>query len=74
MVHTFPRPSEPRLYVEREPVEAACEACGSADVRRYRVLSEGGWWQVLKCQECLHSLERVPAPALGSYTPLGTTI
>jgi len=73
-VHTFPRPSEERLFVDREVVEATCDRCGGSDVRAYRVLSEGGWWNVRKCQDCLHSLERTPAPALGSYVPLGTTI
>jgi len=73
-VHTFPRPREERLYVDREPVARTCEECGGSDVRAYRVLSEGGWWNVVKCQECLHSLERTPAPALGSYVPLGTTV
>jgi hypothetical protein len=38
------------------------------------VLSEGGWWDVRKCQGCLHSLSRRPAPPFGSYTPLGLEI
>ncbi len=73
-MQTFPRPTAERLYVEREPVAAICPECGGSDIKAYRVLSEGGWWQAEKCQDCLASLSRVPAPALGSYVPLGTTV
>jgi len=73
-MHTFPRPQAERLHVDRQPVSAACPECAGGDIRSYRVLSEGGWWDVEKCQECLHSLDRTPAPALGSFVPLGTTV
>lgn len=73
-MHTFPRPTEDRLFVDRERMSARCDACSGDDVRAYRVLSEGGWWQVVKCQTCLHSLDRTPASPLGSYVPLGTTV
>lgn len=73
-MHTFPRPQAERLVVERESVEGRCPECGSADISAYRVLSEGGWWAVQKCQACLASLQRVPAPPLGSFVPLGTTV
>lgn len=73
-MHTFPRPRAERLSVERQVVDQSCPECDSTDVRTYRVLSEGGWWQAVKCQSCLHSIERVPSPALGSFIPLGTTI
>lgn len=73
-MHTFPRPQAERLYVEREPVEGSCPECASTDIRSYRVLSEGGWWNVQKCQGCLASLRREPADALGSFVPLGTTV
>ncbi|GGA64652.1 hypothetical protein GCM10011490_14090 [Pseudoclavibacter endophyticus] len=73
-MHTFPRPTAERLTVTRDPVEATCDACASTSIRAYRVLSEGGWWYVVKCQDCLHSLRRTPSPALGSYVPLGTTV
>ncbi len=73
-MHTFPRPRSERLHVERPEVQASCPECGSSDVRRYRVLSEGGWWTAVKCQDCLASLERTPAPPLGSFVPLGTTV
>ena len=74
-MHTFPRPQAERLYVDRETVEGStCPECGSTEISAYRVLSEGGWWSVKKCQDCLASIERVPAPALGSFVPLGTTV
>jgi transcription elongation factor Elf1 len=73
-VHTFPRPRSERLAVLRTPIDTTCPECGSDDVSSYRALSEGGWWTVVKCQDCLASLERTPAPALGSYVPLGTTV
>ncbi len=73
-MHTFSRPKEETLSVERVAVSGSCPACAGTDLRRYRVLSEGGWWDAVKCQECLHSLERTPAPPLGSFVPLGTTV
>ena len=73
-MHTFPRPQSERLYVDRAPVEGACPECGSADLREYRVLSEGGWWTAVKCQDCLASVSREPGPPLGSFVPLGTTV
>ena len=39
-----------------------------------RVLSDGGFFNAVKCQRCLHSLERDPAPPFGSYVPLGLEI
>jgi vanillate/4-hydroxybenzoate decarboxylase subunit D len=73
-VHSFPRPEERHLVVVREPAEGACPECGAAELADYRVLSEGGWWDVRKCQACLHSLSRRPAPPFGSYRPLGLEI
>ena len=54
--------------------QGTCPECGSDQLADYRVLSEGGWWDVRKCQTCLHSLSRVAAPPFGSYTPLGLEI
>jgi len=74
MSHSFPRPSEPFLSVERTPVEGACPECGAADLAEYRVLSEGGWWDVRKCQSCLASVSREPGPLFGVYVPLGLQV
>jgi hypothetical protein len=73
-VHSFPRPQELHLAAQRTPVEGSCSECGAAELADYRVLSEGGWWDVRKCGRCLHSLSREPAPPFGSYTPLGLEI
>ena len=73
-MQTYPRPAEPYVDVPREPVEGSCPECGSSELRRYPVLSEGGWWDVVKCQQCLTSVSRERAPRLGSLTPLGLTI
>jgi len=74
MSHSFPRPTEPFLSVERAPVDGACPECGAADLAEYRVLSEGGWWDVRKCQSCLASVSREPGPLFGVYVPLGLQI
>ena len=73
-MHTVPRPEQTHLSVEREPVAGACPACGAQALASYRVLGEGGLWDVVKCQECLTSVSRERAPRLGSLTPLGLTI
>jgi vanillate/4-hydroxybenzoate decarboxylase subunit D len=70
-MHSFPRPTETHLSVERTPVEGACGECGAEALAAYRVLSEGGWWDVCKCQKCFASQSREPAPRYGSFTPLG---
>lgn len=53
------------LVVEREPVAGICPECGAADLRRYPVVSEGGWFVVVKCQSCLASVSRERGPRLG---------
>jgi len=70
-VHNFPRPSTPTVHSPREPRPGACPECGAEALSAYRVMSEGGWWNVVKCQACLHSLEREPGPLLGAFTPFG---
>jgi hypothetical protein len=66
---SFPRPAELTLDVERTPVAGTCPACGAAALAEYAVLSEGGWWNVRKCQRCLVSVAREPGPRFGSYEP-----
>ena len=56
--------SEP-LYLERKPVEGTCPRCGAEDLRAYPVNSEGGWFDVVKCQGCLFSVSREKGPRLG---------
>jgi allophanate hydrolase subunit 1 len=63
----FPRPATPTVAVPRESVPGSCPACGAAALASYPVLGEGGWWQVVKCQRCLHSVRREAGPLLGAF-------
>lgn len=65
MTIPHPRPTEPTISVERQDVEGKCPACGEATLQSYPVLSEGGWFDVVKCSNCLHSVSREPGPKLG---------
>ena len=62
--------SGPTSSVTREAVDGTCPACGAAALARYPVLSEGGWFEVVKCQSCLYSVERRPWHRLGWVTRL----
>jgi hypothetical protein len=64
----FMRPATPTVHATRSPVEGHCPACGTESLQRYRVLSEGGWWEVVKCTRCLHSVSREPGPLFGTLT------
>lgn len=65
----------PRVEREAVTAEELAELCidiggdfpGStaADFKRYLVLSEGGWYTVVKHQPSLRSVARVPAALLG---------
>lgn len=55
----------PRLSVERERVDGSCPSCDVAELSAYPVLSEGGWYRVVKCQRCLTSVTREPWTLLG---------
>lgn len=57
-MNSFPRPKEERLFEKREQVVGICPECGSDNIATYRVLSDGGWWDVVKCQKCLFSVDR----------------
>lgn len=52
--------------VERVAVEGECPACGAEDLRAYPVMAELGWEDVVKCQQCLHTVSREPGNRLGS--------
>lgn len=69
-MQTYPRPTESHVSVPREPVDGQCPECGSSDLKAYPVLSEGGWWNVVKCQDCLCSVKREPGPLLGAISML----
>lgn len=58
-------PQEVGLVVERKLVPGNCPSCQRAALAAYPVLSEGGWFNVVKCGECLHSVERLPWSLLG---------
>lgn len=66
----------PGISVERVRVDGSCPSCGAADLFGYPVLSEGGWYQVVKCQRCLTSMSREPWSLLGpvSLTSEGLTL
>ncbi|BBF99370.1 MULTISPECIES: hypothetical protein [Pseudonocardia] len=70
----FARPQEPTVSLVKTPVEGTCPRCGADDLRRYPVNSEGGWFEVVKCQSCLHSVSRERWHLLGSLQLLSDTI
>ncbi|GEM31257.1 hypothetical protein NN3_22640 [Nocardia neocaledoniensis NBRC 108232] len=74
MTIAHPRPSEPTLSVARAGVPGACPRCAAESVQRYPVLSEGGWFDVVKCANCLYSLRRDPGPKLGPIELLADRI
>jgi hypothetical protein len=39
-------------------VEGTCPECGAEELRQYPVLAAEGWFEVVKCQRCLHSVSR----------------
>ncbi|MFG2657307.1 hypothetical protein [Streptomyces sp. NPDC048425] len=65
MTIAHPRPAEARLSVQRQSVQGRCSECGAAALQAYPVLSEGGWFDVVKCGGCLWSVERKAGPKLG---------
>ena len=73
-MQTYPRPSELRVHVEKVDVDGTCPECGSDELKKYPVLSEGGWWDVVKCQQCLNSVSREPGPLLGGMSMLADVI
>ena len=62
---SFPRPLDPAPVQAREIVAGHCEECGAEALMRYPVLSERGWFIVVKCQQCLHSASREKWARLG---------
>lgn len=70
-MHDHPRPTTLTVSAPREPVPGRCPECGAQQLAAYRVMSEGGWWNVVKCQSCLGSLKREHGPLFGAFEPLG---
>lgn len=73
-MHIFQRPQTPHVHAQRTAVDGNCPECGAQSLARYRVMSEGGWWDVTKCQQCLRSVSRERGPLLGSLRPLGVDL
>lgn len=57
--------TSPPVVQDRQPVDGRCPRCGAEALAGYPVYSEGGWYDVVKCQECLHSLSRERGALLG---------
>ncbi|WP_052207488.1 hypothetical protein [Sinomonas humi] len=66
--------TSPPLAQDRVPVQGLCPRCGSAALAAYPVFSEGGWFDVVKCQGCLHSVSRERGPLLGALRLLADQI
>lgn len=66
----FVRPKDPVVLIQKETVPGSCPECRSERLARYPVLTEGGWWLVTKCQDCLASVERKRWHLLGYLSPL----
>ncbi|CAN0198890.1 unnamed protein product [Phaeothamnion confervicola] len=71
---SFARPQETHPVQKREPVSGTCDSCGAEALMRYPVLSEGGWFMTVKCQQCLHSQSREKWSRLGYVTLLTDSI
>lgn len=68
------QPEIRRVFLERTAVEGSCPQCGATCLASYPVNSEGGWFLVVKCQQCLHSLSRSTWSRLGSIRLLSDTL
>lgn len=70
----FKRPTDPTPTQHREAVPGRCDECGAEALMRYPVLSEGGWFMVVKCQVCLYSHSREKWARLGHVTLMTDSI
>jgi hypothetical protein len=53
----YQRPTEERLYVDKQVVEGAtCPSCGGTDIRRYPIAAARGPRMTTKCQDCYTAL------------------
>lgn len=62
---TYTRPTEKFIFIKKEDVAAQCPQCKSTNIKKYPVFANSGWYQVVKCQDCLYSLEREKGPRYG---------
>lgn len=58
----------PTVSVDKVDVGGECTSCGAQDLKAYPVLREGGWYEVVKCQSCLETMEAKEWNRLGSVT------
>lgn len=72
--YSYPRPREATPVQARETVAGHCDECGAEALQRYPALSEGGWYMVVKCQNCLHSQRRDKWNRLGHVTLITDSI
>lgn len=70
-MHNHPRPMTSTVSAPRASVPGACPECGAHRLEAYRVMSEGGWWNVVKCSQCLAHVRRERGPMFGAFEPLG---
>ena len=68
------RPEEPTVFVQRQHVPEPCPVCHREEVYSYPVLTEGGWWYVTKCLNCLHSIRRERWNLLGPFSLLSENL
>ncbi|KHL02472.1 hypothetical protein [Sinomonas humi] len=69
----YDRPTELLVNQERVPAKGKCPECSEEQLFSYPVLSEGGWFKVVKCRHCLASLKRESDP-VGQITIFSATI
>lgn len=69
----YERPENTHIDTARTAVAGRCGHCGAEALMAYSVLSEGGWYDVVKCQHCLGSNSRVWNPT-GPIELLSATI
>lgn len=65
----FPPSGETESHVERESVDRTCPSCGSNDVARYPTLRFKGWFEIVRCQECMELLEEDAMMIHGFWRP-----
>lgn len=65
----FPPSQEDVSHVKREPVDRTCPHCNSDDVAAYPTLRYKGWFEVVRCQECLEILDEDEMQLHGFWEP-----